>query len=438
VKGIWWRLRRSLFARLLLIFVVAALFASLATVAGLRLLYHDELSRGLESYAHHYLAYLVADLGTPPNPQRAAELAQELPLDIRLLGPGLAWASHPAFPTLAELGEPYHHNGEIDLYRVSRHHVLGIRRGPYTILLALPGFSQGEHPQASLLVVVVMLITLLATYGAVRWLFRPLTWISEGAARIGRGDLAHRLPEQRTDDLGGLVRDINAMAAALEQLLEAKRQLLLAVSHELRTPLTRAKLGLEFLPPDGAARHVVQEELDEMEQLLDELLETERLHGDHQRLQLREVELVDLIERLIEERFAGERQRLELILPTQAVVTCADAARLRLLLRNLLGNALHHSAPSARVVLRLTLHPATYLIEVSDHGPGIAPQHLPYLTEPFYRADASRQRETGGFGLGLYLCRLVVEAHAGELVLSSRPGQGTTVRAQLPLRPECP
>lgn len=431
-------MRRSLFLRLILIFLIAAIVASLLIAGGLRLLYHGNLNHGLERYVTHYISYLIADLGTPPDPQRARQLAQQLPLDIRLSGPDLSWSSHAEFPPIKALGDPYHHDNGVLVYHDGPQHILGIENNGYLVLLAIPGYSQSRHNRASLLIIFVTLIVLIATYSAVRWLFRPLKWIREGTTRIGQGDLAYRLPEHRDDELGSIIRDINAMARELEQRLEAKRELLLAVSHELRTPLTRAKLALEFLDEKTRPRRLIQDELDEITHLVEELLETERLRETHLKLNLQQIDISDLIRELISERFSADRARLHVSLPDEPFSVFADMPRLRLLLRNLISNALQHSDQPLPVELTVSHFEESYQVKVKDQGAGIAEEHIASLTEPFYRVDPSRRRETGGFGLGLYLCRLVAEAHEGSLAIESTLGQGTTVIATLACHPGKP
>lgn len=111
----------------------------------------------------------------------------------------------------------------------------------------------------------------------------------------------------------------------------------------------------------------------------------------------------------------------------------ADGPRIKLLLKNLLDNALRHTpvgAPPPEVTLEQAPNGVT--LTVRNHGTGVAPEHVSHLTEPFYRADPSRRRETGGYGLGLYLCRVIAEAHGGALAIDSAPGRGTNVRVSLP------
>ena len=115
------------------------------------------------------------------------------------------------------------------------------------------------------------------------------------------------------------------------------------------------------------------------------------------------------------------------------IILEVDASRIKLLLKNLLDNALRHSPKDKAVTIRLNKTANEVELEVRDEGEGIEPEHLPHLTEPFYRVDPCRQRETGGYGLGLYLCRMIAEAHGGTLAISSQKQQGTTVTMSLPI-----
>jgi signal transduction histidine kinase len=228
------------------------------------------------------------------------------------------------------------------------------------------------------------------------------------------------------------------MAHEIAQMLDAKRALLLAVSHELRSPLTRARLHAELLPDSTdlpevqAARTALLRDLGEMRDLISDLLESERLSSPHVALHLEPTDLAGLVQDAVAGLPGGGALRLELQsgLPLLAL----DRARMRLLVRNLVDNALRHGTHSARVpeIGLRQVGQALHLL-VRDYGPGVDEAQLPHLAEPFYRPDSARQRATGGVGLGLYLCRLVAQAHGGRMSLrNANPGLEVTVL--LPIR----
>jgi signal transduction histidine kinase len=274
------------------------------------------------------------------------------------------------------------------------------------------------------------LLLIALTYHLVKRLFQPLQDIRQSVARFGSGELDHRIIIDRRDELGELAKSVNTMADDIEAMMEAKRQLLLAISHELRSPLTRARLNAELMQASEPRDRIIAD-LQLLEQELAELLETERLGNRHAKLDLQPVIPGQLIDSVMQQHFSTaaisckhENDNLSMAL---------DAVRIRLLIKNLLDNALRHtpaSAPPVQISSRIA--DRIWHVSVKDHGEGIPREHLPHLTEPFYRVDKARQRETGGYGLGLYLCRVIVEAHRGSLEIQSKPGEGTQIDLSLP------
>lgn len=168
-----------------------------------------------------------------------------------------------------------------------------------------------------------------------------------------------------------------------------------------------------------------------MERLIEEIMETERLSRGHQAVNRTEQDLVALVQDVISDHFSADDVQLDL--PDTPQVLPLDGARVKLLIKNLLDNALRYT-PAGAPVPRLSVTPSAEAItlDVADSGPGVDPEFLPYLTELFYRVDPARQRETGGYGLGLYLCDRIVKAHGGRLEITSEPGKGTRVRVVFP------
>ena len=267
----------------------------------------------------------------------------------------------------------------------------------------------------------MLLFTALA-YRRVRRMLRPRDDIRAGALRFGAGDFAPPIAvqnKQDPDQLGELASTINTMAADIQQMLDAKRSLLLAISHELRSPLTRARLNTELLPETEelqASRQALLRDLALMRDLVTDLLESERLSSRHAALHREAVDLAALAQDVV----AGLAQPVHMQIATDLPALQLDPTRMRLLLRNLLDNALRHSGDAAQPpVLHISAIGAMGAtdaadamdskaprveIRVRDYGAGVAPEQLAQLAQPFYRPDAARTREGGGVGLGLYLC----------------------------------
>lgn len=253
-------------------------------------------------------------------------------------------------------------------------------------------------------------------FGLIRHMVQPLHALALGAEAFRRGEFSHRVPVIHGDEIGDLAMRFNQMAADIQAMLDGKRALLLAISHELRSPLTRARLHAELVG-EGASRDALLGELAQMRDLITALLESERLGSGHSALQLSGCDLAELAREQVE---PGVELHAEAGLP----VLQLDRLRVQLLLRNLVHNALRHN-DAARGAVQLSLQRTGegVRLTVRDFGPGVPPDALAQLGQPFYRPDSARTRFEGGVGLGLCLCRLVAEAHGSRLELrNAEPG----------------
>ena len=278
---------------------------------------------------------------------------------------------------------------------------------------------------------VTLCCCLVAAYLFIRRVLRPLHTLKGGVEALGAGRLDHRVPLTGRDEFRDLGEAFNTMAARLCDLLQSKEQLLLDVSHELRSPLTRLRVQLEFIQ-DEETRQNLQADLDEMEAMVTTILEEARLRNTSAVLHLEPTDMADLL-RSIAADF--QNRAATVVCDTLEPITISiDPAKLRIAIRNLVDNALKNTPTGGRPpVISMTRDAVFVRIVVGDHGEGIAATALPHLFEPFYRTDASRSRKTGGFGLGLSLCKAVIEAHHGRIEITSRLGQGTLATVLLPV-----
>jgi signal transduction histidine kinase len=436
--------RYSLSLRLLAIFLLLGALFAWGVVAGLRWAYSaDDLRSLISGHLSLHVDYVRRDIGDPPRLDRALAITRRVPVDIRIDGPDLRWSSDPAFPDPATLqfGPSEYFSDRpgallqplqgVDFATRANHSFLRFAEGPYRIIVVTPKIAtRRERPPLIPILVGFALLLILGGYLAVRWLFRPLVPIREGAAYIGAGHFEHRIETHRDDELGALAADINAMAGKVQGMLDAKRQLLLGVSHELRSPLSRMNLGLALLEDSPPVRSLRQD-VNEMSDTVDTLLQAERLGSRHATLERREVSLGELAQALAAHFALEPRLQIEV---GNSVRVALDEARILLMLKNLIGNALRYAAPEdGPVELLLTATRGAVEFRVRDYGPGISADQRAHLGEPFYRSDASRARQTGGTGLGLYLARQVALAHGGELRLADCEGRGALFVVTLPL-----
>lgn len=428
--------RHRLTFRLLLLFGGSALLLLFLLGGGMRFVLKGHFQDAIAPHMVQYLEYVQQDIGSGGDRQRAQQLARELNVDIHIFDRHGAWSTESTPLDLAAL-EPVK-----EVARNGIRYRLADARGRHYLLTENQGVTMAfgvRHPRADrglwriVVSLLVLLLVLMLLYHFTRRLFAPIEEIRDGLKRYGAGDLDWRIRVNRRDELGALADSFNDMADDIKRLLDAKRQLLLAVSHELRSPLTRARLSLELMD-DTSQGERLRRELDEIERLVSEILEAERLDGRHRVLQATAQDLAALLGDIVASHFPQRPVITEGL--GQALPAIVDAARIRVAIRNLLENALcHNSGDGPPVQLALGHEEGGISIRVRDHGEGIAAEHLPHLTEPFYRADPSRQRQTGGYGLGLYLARVIAEAHGGRLDIDSRVGEGTEVRLWLPARP---
>lgn len=414
------RWRHSLKWRLVTLFLLVALGTTVVFLFGSQRL----LRGGWEGYAKpivaDYLDRLATEIGSPPDAMRAAAITARLPLTVRIDGPQVRFDSHPRLYRDDAWRDQRHGPEEWGLVRRTA--------DGHRITFGLAAWPEAHPGIFGWMTLAALLMLTALAFAAVRRLLRPLEAIGAGVARFGAGQFDPPISVQRRDELGDLAERVNRMAASLHGMLDAKRALLLAISHELRSPLTRARVNAELVP-EGEARDALLRDLAEMRDLISDLLESERLASGHPALHTEAVDLVALVHEVIDASFAGRALVLTLD-PTVGTVR-ADPARLRLLLRNLIDNALRHSDDAALPPeLRLARDADGQLVlGVRDHGPGVSAEQLQRLSEPFYRADAARGRSTGGVGLGLYLCRLVAQAHGGVLLIeAAEPGLRVQMR----------
>ncbi|MBU1357758.1 MAG: HAMP domain-containing protein [Gammaproteobacteria bacterium] len=412
------RWRHSLRLRLITVFVLLALAMAAVFIGGMQRAFSTGWRDAARPLVADYVDRLVAELGTPPSVARAQALVARLPISIRIEGPDVNWDSHPDRQRARAFGP---RDGDWFSRTTADGHRIRFGLG------TLP-WQRGPHG-VGWIALALLLAFIVVAYAYVRRLLRPLDDIRAGAERFGEGRFDAPIPLRRRDELGDLAQRINTMARDIQAMLDAKRAMLLAMSHELRSPLTRARLNAELLPdsPEGAIeRAALLRDLGEMRDLIADLLESERLASPHMALQRETVDLAALIRDVAAEHPGGARAVLELeAVPAMSL----DRARMRLLVRNLLDNALRHGADATQAPrISLRADDERIELEVRDFGPGVDAAHIEHLTEPFYRTDSARQRVTGGVGLGMYLCRLVAQAHSGTLtVRNAEPGLSVLV-----------
>ena len=293
---------------------------------------------------------------------------------------------------------------------------------------------------AAIALVVAIIVSLILA----ERLARPVHAVSEAASRVAKGDLSQRVPVSDDDELGMLGASFNEMATALAESQRREREFLASVSHELRTPITAIRGYAEAIEDgavkDAAARadavRVIRSESERLERMVQDVMDLARVGSAEFHL---DVGPVDLAETLRDSVMAHQTEAAEagvsLVtdLPLQVSIE-SDGHRIRQVVSNLVQNALRVTATGGRITVRAHPEASAAVIEVSDTGPGIAPDDLPHVFERSYLWRASKGVRRVGTGLGLAIVREIVSALGGRVTVESVLGQGTTFRIVLPER----
>ncbi len=436
MKSLLPKVTGSLFFRLFLIFSATVILFFFVITFSIRQIDENWRRERLNPLPVFYLdnvRLLVDAIGIPPDLQRAAELARDLSLTIIIRSPHINWQSDDESDLdISSTVFVRTLSDDSQMLAAGNEQVIRVARGGYEYFLnrKAPSLSDYDYIVVYLGLGFALFI-LFSNYWLVRRLMEPVAKLREGAEKICAGDLGYRVEVTREDELGELTESINHMADSLQSMLEAKRQLLLAISHELRTPVTRAKLQLEFME-DGDLRENLSDDINEIDLLISDLIEAERLSTQHSALILDDVDFADYI-RMLAEQFQHYEGGLEVDLPDTDHSMRLDKLRIRLLMANIVNNAIRHGRGRPVTIKVAFEGEQRAVLQIIDQGEGIAAEHLRHITEPFYRVDSARQRNTGGFGLGLYLCNLIVDAHGGTLQIDSQPERGTRVTVSIPI-----
>lgn len=282
-----------------------------------------------------------------------------------------------------------------------------------------------------------------------RQVIKPVRYAAEVAEQLSAGDLLKRMQVKGSDEVARLGTAFNDMAdtlakqiTRLENLSRLQQRFVSDVSHELRTPLTTIRMASDVI---FAAREdltqllqgaeLLLSQIDRFEELLTDLLEVSRFDAQVATLSLSKIDLVQLVNRCVEDLAMDAKQRdvkIRIDVPEDEVLIDGDSRRIERIMRNLLGNAIDH-AEGNPVDLTVKASSSAVSLAVRDYGVGIATHHLERVFDRFWRADPSRSRIRGGTGLGLSIAREDANLHGGDIKLWSELGAGAQFVLTLPL-----
>jgi signal transduction histidine kinase len=428
--GILQKLRSYLFLKILLVFTLALLAIIVLILTTNRFFFRNKIFSTIQRNAVNHVQYIVNDLGIPPDIHKAQRLAEAEKIQIRFQGPALKWASHedmidfpglqlPAYSKESGIFAGFSEAGlTVDIHKDNRRYLFILHRR-----------GEGFRDAAEMFAINVLILTTLSIIGIyliMNWQLKPIKVLREGVKQLSEGNIDYQMSCRRIDELGKLVDSFNTMAQKIREMFHARDRLLQDVNHELRSPLTRVKVALEFLE-DNNTKKSISDDIAEMETMVRELLETDRLKSQYGGLELEETNIMNLVREVCTE-FHDKKPGIKLVSFPGDISLNVDQKRIKILFRNILDNALRYSDPNGYPVeISLREKVDEIIIAVQDFGSGIPEQELPYIFEPFYRVDKSRSKKTGGYGLGMSLSKRIMETHGGSIEITSRLNVGTTV-----------
>ncbi|WP_313129310.1 envelope stress sensor histidine kinase BaeS [Pseudescherichia vulneris] len=306
-------------------------------------------------------------------------------------------------------------------------------------------FDRQQRRTSWLIVGLATLLAALATFPLARGLLAPVKRLVEGTHRLAAGDFTTRVATSSPDELGKLAQDFNQLASTLEKNQQMRRDFMADISHELRTPLAvlRGELeaiqdGVRQFTPESVAS--LQAEVGTLTKLVDDLHQLSMSDEGalaYQKAPMDVITLLEIAAGAFRERFASRGLTLSVSLPESAIVF-GDRDRLMQLFNNLLENSLRYTDAGGQLLISATVKPATLAMTFADSGPGVSDEQLSRLFERFYRTEGSRNRASGGSGLGLPICVNIVEAHGGTIAAAHSPFGGVSITVELPLERDLP
>jgi two-component system sensor histidine kinase BaeS len=305
-------------------------------------------------------------------------------------------------------------------------------------------FVNQQKSYLLLIALALLAMTLLIILPLAKHLIKPIRQLAEAMSRLTQGDYQQRLELNRKDEFSRLSRDFNELAMTLQRNKVARRRWLADISHELRTPVAVLKAEIEAIldgvrPLSMGQIESANDELKQLERLIEDLQELSRSELGAMGYRKSELELLNFLTKQVTKyQHILEQQdiQLSLYLPESRVRVFADPERLHQLFANVCTNIAKYAGQGSKAYLSLGVENGLASIIIEDNGPGVEEQHLAQLFDHLYRVENSRNRETGGSGLGLSICKQIVEAHQGE-IFATRSGRhvnrGLAIHIHIPL-----
>lgn len=424
----WYWVQKSIFRQITASFFAAIICATVIILMSSAWIYSKQLylRSSITSYA---FTSLIKELGSPFDTDIAREQNRHFAIDYILETPSGHWKSASELPDLETLLEKKsQHNETLYYASVGFKHFHLEKIDGHWVAYSSPELNVGFSGPYVLIFFIVILTVISMLYLIIRSLLHPLKHIRSYLNQIEQGDFSIRTQVNGENEIADLSLQINDLTSTIEQLLESKRETLLAISHELKTPL--ARIAIDNQLATNPQQSAIQKQIVDMSELIDCLLEAERLSLKHVDLVKENTDMCRFVAYCLEKDFFLQQEKISLSIPDNSIPVMIDKTRIRLLIKNLIGNALKYGT---RATIKISLTPNGVAIRVTDNGNGVSSEDISQLVEPFFRTDKSRRKKTGGHGLGLYLSNKIAHAHDGDMHIENSINEGLIVTVVLPI-----
>ncbi len=404
----------------------------------------------LDAHEAYYYSQMVESWGSPPDTVKIKKDIENLHLNCMIFkleddyvdpdGYGPMYWSHPkkitpeVFYTWS-IPEDFEIHGvniplQVDFGTMGEHPATAVANEDYVFYLQINYVEPSTLPNFILASVITILSMIGLNFFIQRYL-RPVQLIKERVFALEDGDLDSEIPIEGDDELASLTRAINKMIQDIQYLLNQKQQLLLDVSHELRTPLARMQLLLEMIPEHKNIDRL-KDEVVLLEGMISNMLLSDRLSTPYQDLDISPIKLSRIVKKVLA-MFHNHADIVEVTGEIPHLSLEVDEMKFSLAIRNLIDNAQKYASSSEKIQLSMSIQNDDLYINVKDFGPGIDEENIEKLTTPFYRIIKKGEAKRPGFGLGLTICKKVIESHGGALQIKSKIGEGSIFSLVLPL-----
>jgi signal transduction histidine kinase len=297
------------------------------------------------------------------------------------------------------------------------------------------GFISNLNHHFVVVAVITGIFLLLTILFLTKFLTTPLIRMKKATEKLSKGDFSVHLPKMGKDELGELSESITILANDLKHLKEERIEFLASISHELRTPLTYIKGYADVARRKNIADkdrdqylEIIYEESEKLYDMIKDLFNLAKIDSNTFVINRVNIQLCFFLYTIYEKVFPAFKEKgIELELNCKEHISVRiDPIRFEQILLNLLNNALKYSEPQTKTSISVKKEKGKLRIEIKDEGSGIPKEDVPFIFERFYRVEKSRSRDSGGTGLGLSIVKELIEAHDGEIEVTSEPGKGST------------